>query len=35
MDEVVARNNKSRFAYDPTGTLIRASQGHSIRSTWA
>lgn len=30
LDEVVADNTKSRFAYDPTGTLIRASQGHSI-----
>ncbi|HUS13709.1 MAG TPA: RNA 2'-phosphotransferase [Chloroflexia bacterium] len=30
LDEVVARNNKQRFAYDPTGTLIRANQGHSV-----
>jgi len=30
LDEVVARNNKSRFAFDPTGTLIRANQGHSV-----
>jgi putative RNA 2'-phosphotransferase len=30
LDEVVARNNKQRFAFDDTGTLIRASQGHSI-----
>ncbi|WP_258904256.1 RNA 2'-phosphotransferase [Actinokineospora sp. UTMC 2448] len=30
LDEVVARNNKSRFAYDPSGALIRASQGHSL-----
>jgi putative RNA 2'-phosphotransferase len=27
--EVVARNDKQRFAFDPTGTLIRANQGHS------
>lgn len=27
---VVANNNKSRFAFDETGTKIRASQGHSI-----
>ena len=30
LDEVVARNNKQRFALDPTGTLIRANQGHSV-----
>ncbi|MFC7616726.1 RNA 2'-phosphotransferase [Actinokineospora soli] len=30
LDEVVTRNNKSRFAYDGSGTSIRASQGHSI-----
>ncbi|CRK58830.1 RNA:NAD 2'-phosphotransferase [Alloactinosynnema sp. L-07] len=30
LDEVVARNNKNRFAFDPTGTRIRASQGHSV-----
>jgi putative RNA 2'-phosphotransferase len=30
LDEVVARNNKQRFAFDPTGRLIRANQGHSI-----
>jgi putative RNA 2'-phosphotransferase len=29
LDEVVARNDKQRFAFDPTGTLIRANQGHS------
>ncbi|HLL67836.1 MAG TPA: RNA 2'-phosphotransferase [Micromonosporaceae bacterium] len=29
LDEVVTRNDKQRFAYDPTGTRIRASQGHS------
>src|SRR5262249_10558885 len=27
--EVVANNDKQRFAFDPTGTLIRANQGHS------
>jgi putative RNA 2'-phosphotransferase len=26
----VARNDKQRFALDPTGTRIRASQGHSV-----
>ena len=30
LDEVVANNNKQRFAFDPTGTLIRANQGHSV-----
>lgn len=30
LDEVVARNNKQRFAYDETGTRIRANQGHSV-----
>ena len=30
LDEVVARNDKRRFAFDPTGTLIRANQGHSV-----
>ncbi|WP_222195535.1 RNA 2'-phosphotransferase [Modestobacter italicus] len=30
LDEVVARNDKQRFAFDDTGTRIRASQGHSI-----
>lgn len=30
LDEVVARNDKRRFGYDPTGTKLRASQGHSI-----
>ena len=27
---VVADNNKQRFAFDDTGTLIRANQGHSV-----
>ncbi|MDR1794209.1 MAG: RNA 2'-phosphotransferase [Erysipelotrichaceae bacterium] len=30
LDEVVSTNNKQRFAYDSTGTKIRASQGHSL-----
>ena len=30
LDHVVATNNKKRFAYDETGTRIRASQGHTI-----
>jgi putative RNA 2'-phosphotransferase len=30
LDEVVARNDKSRFAFDAAGTRIRASQGHSV-----
>ncbi len=30
LHEVVARNDKQRFALDKTGTMIRASQGHSI-----
>ena len=30
LDEVVARSDKQRFAFDPTGTLIRANQGHSV-----
>jgi putative RNA 2'-phosphotransferase len=30
LDEVVARNDKQRFGFDPTGTLIRARQGHSV-----
>jgi putative RNA 2'-phosphotransferase len=28
--EVIARNDRQRFAVDPTGTRIRASQGHSV-----
>jgi putative RNA 2'-phosphotransferase len=28
--EVVAQNDKQRFAFDPTGTHIRANQGHSV-----
>jgi putative RNA 2'-phosphotransferase len=30
LEEVVARNNKQRFSFDATGTLIRANQGHSV-----
>ncbi|MEI2778605.1 MAG: RNA 2'-phosphotransferase [Tetrasphaera sp.] len=30
LDEVVARNDKRRYAVDATGTRIRASQGHTI-----
>lgn len=30
LDEIVSKNNKRRFAYDATGTTIRASQGHSV-----
>jgi putative RNA 2'-phosphotransferase len=29
LDEVVATNDKQRFSYDPSGTRIRANQGHS------
>ena len=28
--EVVARNDKQRFSFDPSGTRIRANQGHSV-----
>ncbi len=30
LDEVVATNDKQRFSFDPTGTQIRANQGHSV-----
>lgn len=30
LDEVVARNDKRRFAFDSTGSRIRANQGHSV-----
>ncbi len=30
LDEVVARNDKQRYAFDETGTLIRANQGHTV-----
>ena len=31
LERVVATNDKRRFAFDTTGTRIRASQGHSVR----
>jgi putative RNA 2'-phosphotransferase len=30
LEHVVATNDERRFAFDPTGTRMRASQGHSI-----
>jgi len=30
LDLVVASNDKQRFSFDSTGTLIRANQGHSV-----
>lgn len=30
LKQVVAENDKQRFSFDETGTLIRANQGHSI-----
>ena len=30
LDEVAARNEKQRFAFDPSGTHMRANQGHSV-----
>lgn len=30
VEDVVATNDKQRFGFDPTGTLIRANQGHSV-----
>jgi len=30
LEEVVARSDKRRFAFDPTGKRIRANQGHSV-----
>jgi putative RNA 2'-phosphotransferase len=30
LEQVVAANDKRRFAFDDTGTRIRASQGHSV-----
>jgi putative RNA 2'-phosphotransferase len=30
LNEVVAKNDKKRFSFDSTGTLIRANQGHSV-----
>ena len=31
LEQVVATNDKKRFALDPSGTRIRANQGHSIK----
>jgi putative RNA 2'-phosphotransferase len=30
LEVVVRTSDKQRFAFDPTGTLIRANQGHSV-----
>lgn len=30
LEKVVASNDKQRFSFDATGTLIRANQGHSV-----
>jgi putative RNA 2'-phosphotransferase len=30
LEQVVVTNDKQRFAFDATGTRIRASQGHSV-----
>jgi putative RNA 2'-phosphotransferase len=30
LDEVVARNDKRRFSFDPTRTRLRANQGHTV-----
>lgn len=30
LEKVVANNDKQRFSFDATGTLIRANQGHSV-----
>ena len=30
LDEVVARNDKKRFSFDRSGSMIRAQQGHSV-----
>jgi putative RNA 2'-phosphotransferase len=30
LEKVVARNDKKRFSFDPSGMLIRANQGHSV-----
>lgn len=30
LETVVARSDKQRFAFDPTGARIRANQGHSV-----
>ncbi len=30
LEEVIAQNDKKRFSFDSTGTMIRANQGHSV-----
>lgn len=30
LEQIVEQNDKKRFAFDPTGTRIRANQGHSV-----
>ena len=30
LEEIVVKNDKKRFAFDPSGEKIRASQGHSV-----
>ena len=30
LEEIVERNDKKRFAFDSSGTLVRAQQGHSV-----
>lgn len=35
LDEVVATNDKKRFAFSDDGTRIRASQGHSVEADLA
>ena len=30
LEEVVARNSKQQFSFDPGGTMLRANQGHSV-----
>jgi len=32
LETVVEQNNKRRFEFDESGALIRARQGHSVRS---
>lgn len=31
LDEVVTANDKQRYAFDETNTMIRANQGHTVR----
>ncbi len=30
LEAIVAQNDKQRFAFDATGSMIRANQGHSV-----